>query len=169
MTDEDTEDEGYSGTPMPQHTGGLGYYRRLRPFTIEKWYVVDVVTGERLGYLRDTYAPGDAEGYAIGTTNAVVPSDKMMAANEALDSEESAWVAADRLWTLAFPVKSRMWLGLRALVLGSDWLVGFATTVARVAILVLVAAFVFGSIGFLWEARELVQDIIINWLEKVRG
>ena len=152
---------------MAEHRAGLGYYRRLRPFTIKDWWVVDIATEERIGYLRDTYDV-DGEGYAIELTTASVSSDKMMAVNEALKNEISAWVLADRLWKLAYPIKSRAWLVLRAIVQTSDWLLGFATTAFRLAGVALVVAFIIGSLGFLWEARGLLKDIGIEWLEGAR-
>ena len=168
MEKQDEADYRFAGALVPTRQTGLAYYRRLRPFEIKEWYVLDSATGECLGYLLDGPVEG-VEGYAIGRGNAAAPSAKLAAMNKQFAGEESAWEMADRLWRLAYPWKSKAWLAMRALVLAGDWIVAFATTMLRLALVVFVALLILGSIDFVWDVRALVQDIVVAWLKAVRG
>lgn len=74
----------------------------------------------------------------------------------------TALSAADVLWRHTWPVKSRAWRLMRGLVHAYDWAFALVSVMARVALIVAVVWFVLGWIGFLWDARELVQDIVLQ-------
>ena len=121
MEKQDEADYRFAGALVPTRQTGLAYYRRLRPFEIKEWYVLDSATGECLGYLLDGPVEG-VEGYAIGRGNAAAPSAKLAAMNKQFAGEESAWEMADRLWRLAYPWKS--WTSIERQSLARDAGVG---------------------------------------------
>jgi len=102
----------------------------------------------------------------IDMVESAAPSKKIIGyENDAAFDDVSIYDAADHLWKNTYPEKSKWWLIMRRVVLGYDWLMRFVSIALRVAILGLVIWFVVDWVPFIWDARDLVQEVVLQWLE----
>ena len=159
-----------------EHRRGVGYYRWLRPFELHGvalgFDVVDVSTRESLGGVYVVDADPEAENmYLISGHTTAAPDESVRSWNGEQFAESkipSAWEAADALWRMAFPVKSRWWLGMRRVVHVFDAGRHVLALAMQGALALLVLVFAVDLVGFLWEVRDVVQEIALQWLREVR-
>ena len=162
---------------------GLGCYRGLRPFKLITddqggYDVIDIAARDRLGKVvsgttRRTGQSGKFQttAFLIDLESATAPAAKVIKWNEETLTDArytTAMEAADALWSFALPWKSRSWRAMRRLVLGYDWALRFVEVFARLVLIGVVLVFAASLAWFLWEVREVVHDIILQWLEAVR-
>ena len=174
MTTPESEQAPAAPAITRQDTQGLAQYRRRRPLEhnplinlvskVPSSAVLDSVTREPLGTLREAN-PGT---YLIEQGNAAAPSAKIVSWNKrTLQAGDGASLdeAADALWKASLPVRSRVWLTLRALVFTLD-----ATLIlVRIALVLLAIWFAFGFLMFLFDVRDLLHEIVKQWLEAIRA
>ena len=174
MTTPESEQASAAPATTRQHKHGLAQYRRRRPFEYNELPnllskvptsgVLDSVTGEPLGSVRqDNTALYRIEQGSVAAPNAKIESwnKRTLDAGGGVSRDE----AADALWKAALPVRSRVWLTLRALVFTLD-----ATLIlVRIALVVLAIWFAFGFLMFLFDVRDLLHEIVRQWLEAVKA
>ena len=163
---------------------GLGCYRGLRPFKLVTddqggYDVIDIAAKDRLGKVvpgpttRRAEQPGKFQvtAFLIDLESATAPAAKVLKWNKETLTDArytTAIEAADALWSFALPWKSRSWRAMRRLVLGYDWALRFVEVFARLVLVGVALVFAVSLAWFLWEVREVVHDIILQWLEAVR-
>ena len=76
--------------------------------------------------------------------------------------------AADHVWRSNFRIKSMAWRIMRGLVHGYDWLMSLLDMSFRLALVALAAYFVIGLVPFFWEARDIIQEVVLQWLDGFR-
>ncbi len=152
------------GTPPERKSGGLAPFRRRRPYDIVPsglaFDVHDSATSEFFGAAIAEDPEGSYRISEAGPTSAAFEWNRK--------GGGSGLQAADVIWRTSYPIKSRAWLAMRGLVHEYDWALNLASIVARVAVIGAVAWFVLDWVGFFWQAREIVQEIVLRWLESVR-
>ena len=156
----------------PEHKTRFGHYRQWRPFYVrwddyggdDGWRVIDKTSEEQFGKVIRS------RPMFIDCLTTAAPSNKVEKANDSLRElrELSLFVAADHLWRLVYPIKSRWWLAMRSLVHGYDWVMRAVEIVVRIGLILVAAAFAIALADFLWDARGLVHDIVLQWLEGAR-
>ncbi len=72
--------------------------------------------------------------------------------------------AASFLWNLAYPRKTRFWYFMRMVVITFDSAWNVADLLLRAALVLFAIVFVAAWIPFLWESRDLIQVILLQWL-----
>ncbi len=152
---------------------GLDYYRRRRPYTLVVddqggWWVYDSKTAETFG--RVARAHDNLGSFIeIDLEQSPDPNDNLQ---EHVMGEQfrdlSIHDAADRVWRTVYPSRSSSWLAMQRIVLGYDWVLSLLQIGGRLGLVLIVLAFIVGSISFFWEARDLLQAIVLQWLEGFR-
>ncbi|MDE0054760.1 MAG: hypothetical protein OXT64_10975 [Gammaproteobacteria bacterium] len=168
--------ESNAGGSLLEHTRGLGYYRRKRPFEIvqvsnTRYDVIDIVTRELLGVVYGDDKPGQSS-YFVELGSVAAPADKVFEWNVdqlGLDEpQRSRWEVAELVWRYVFPKKSVAWCAMRNIVAWYDWVINSLAVVGRGALVVLAIVFALDLAFFAWEVRGIVHDIVLQWLESVR-
>ena len=165
----------------PGESKRLDYYRRQRPYDIvpnyvdEKgpkttvyrfWSVLDGLSQEVLGRLVARIdSPGSIK---IELQFAAASSKRVVKFNNSPEERYSIHEAAGELWKAVYPIKSVWWRFMRGFVHCCDGSIRVVESLAPVVLIGIAVAFVFGVIPFLWEARDVIQDIVLQWLEEVR-
>lgn len=153
---------------------GLDYYRRRRPYSLVVddqggWWVYDAKTAETFGRVARAHDEQLDNYIEIDLEQSPDPSYELQEHVMGTQTRDfSIHEAADRLWKAVYPIRSKSWLAMQRIVLGYDWVLSLLQVGGRLGLVLVVLAFIVGSISFLWEARDLLQANVLQWLEGFR-
>ncbi len=156
------------------------YYRRHHPYNvaandydekgqaknIQLWSVIDPLTGEVVGRVKRR--SNGVGPFTIELKFAAASSDKLVKLAESNKSPEqnySIYEKADELWASGYPIKSWWWRLMRSVVHTFDAAWSIVVLALRAALVILAIWFVGDWVYFLFEARDVLQNIMLQWLD----